>query len=167
MTALSHAVRWGHLQLADDLLKAGSNVNMTEHRLGHSLLMMASVEGNIAMVELLLQWGAETSYQTVLGDTAVSVAQAMGHDHVAQHIIRSSASVPSALAAPARVKQLLEQKKLSASQNPASLSKLLADLGMETRNYSILKSFIEVSYIQVLKSTMMYSLNMKLIYPCY
>lgn len=130
MTALSHAVRWGHLQLAEDLLRAGSNVNMTEHKLGHSLLMMASVEGNLAMVELLLQWGAETSYQTVLGDTAVSVARAMGHDHVAQHIARSSAaSVPSALAAPAKVKQMLEKKKLSASQNTASLSKLLSDLG--------------------------------------
>ena len=27
------------------------------------------------MVELLLQWGADTRYRTVLGDTAVTVAQ--------------------------------------------------------------------------------------------
>ena len=34
-----------------------------------------SCEGNLAMVELLLQWGADTRYRTVLGDTAVTVAQ--------------------------------------------------------------------------------------------
>ena len=76
MTALSHAVKWGHLHLAQTLLQAGSNPDMTEHSRGHSLLMMASSEGNVGMVELLLQWGADTRYQTVLGDTAVTVAQA-------------------------------------------------------------------------------------------
>ena len=31
------------------------------------------------MVELLLQWGADTRYRTVLGDTAVTVAQVAAH----------------------------------------------------------------------------------------
>ena len=51
MTALSHAVNWGHLQAAEDLLKAGSNPDVTEHSRGYSLLMLAAS----AMVELLLR----------------------------------------------------------------------------------------------------------------
>ena len=66
MTALSHAVKWGHLQVADQLLRAGSSPDMTEHSAGHSLLMMACVEGNTGMVELLLQWGADTRYRVSL-----------------------------------------------------------------------------------------------------
>ena len=67
----------------------------------------------------------------MLGDTAVSVAQSRGHDHVAAMVLRSSpaAFFPSASAAPARVKQMLENKKFSASQTPASVSQLLKDLG--------------------------------------
>ena len=130
MTALSHAVKWGHVQLAETLLRAGSSPDQTEHSRGHSLLMMASSEGNVAMVELLLQWGADTGYQTVLGDTAVTVAQARGHDMVAKLILRSSVTFPSALAAPAKVEKLLEAKKLASSQKLSSLSQLLDDLGI-------------------------------------
>ena len=62
MTALSHAVKWGQLQVrcidtsdlyliitsqvAEDLLEAGSSPDMTEHSRGLSLLMMAGQEGN-------------------------------------------------------------------------------------------------------------------------
>ena len=90
-----------------------------------------------AMVELLLSWGADTRYKTALGDTAVSVARARGHDTVAR-IIAKHAAIPgteplSALAAPAKVKMMLEQRKLSASQDPSSLSALLETLGMSFR----------------------------------
>ena len=87
-----------------------------------------------AMVELLLSWGADTRYETALGDTAVSVARARGHDTVAR-IITKHAAIPgteplSALTAPAKVKMMLEQRKLSASQDPSTLSDLLGNLGM-------------------------------------
>ena len=87
-----------------------------------------------AMVELLLSWGADTRYETALGDTAVSVARARGHDTVAR-IITKHAAIPgteplSALTAPAKVKMMLEQRKLSASQDPSTLSDLLGHLGM-------------------------------------
>ena len=74
--------------------------------------------------------GADTGYQTVLGDTAVTVAQARGHDMVAKLILRSSVTFPSALAAPAKVEKLLEAKKLASSQKLSSLSQLLDDLGI-------------------------------------
>ena len=85
------------------------------------------------MVELLLSWGVDTRYKTALGDTAVSVARARGHDTVAG-IIAKHAAIPgteplSALAAPAKVKMMLEQRKLSASQDPSTLSDLLENLG--------------------------------------
>ena len=136
--------------MAEDLLEAGSSPDMTEHSRGLSLLMMAGQEGNRsvltnqspsmqpltnhrAMVELLLSRGADTRYKTALGDTAVSVARARGHDTVAR-IIAKHASAPlteplSALAAPAKVKMMLEQRKLSASQDPTTLSDLLENLG--------------------------------------
>ena len=87
-----------------------------------------------AMVELLLTWGADTRYETALGDTAVSVARARGHDILAR-LITKHAALPgteplSALAAPAKVKMMLEQRKLSASQDPSTLSDLLGHLGM-------------------------------------
>ena len=44
-------------------------------------------------------------------------------------VLRSSVTFPSSLAAPAKVKKMLEQKKLSSSQKPSSLSQLLVDLG--------------------------------------
>ena len=71
-------------QVAEDLLEAGSSPDTTEHSRGLSLLMMAGEEGNTAMVELLLAGGANTRYITALGDTAVTVAQARGHDNVAR-----------------------------------------------------------------------------------
>ena len=128
MTALSHAVRWGHLQVAEDLLVAGSDPSITEHTRGHSLLMMAAEEGNIAMVELLLSFSADTSYRTVLGDTALTVAEARGHQAVVRLIIKSS---PSSLSAPARMRKMLEEQRLSASQSPSSLADLLAQLGLD------------------------------------
>ena len=128
MTALSHAVRWGHLQLAEDLLVAGSDPDMTEHTRGHSLLMMAAEEGNIAMVELLLSFSADPSYQTVLGDTALTVAEARGHQAIARAIMTSS---PSSLSAPAKLRMMMDQKRLAVCERPSSVSQLLRQLGLE------------------------------------
>ena len=55
MTGLSHAVAWGHLATAELLIRAGSCPDQTEHRAGHSLLMMSAQAGHTRMVELLLR----------------------------------------------------------------------------------------------------------------
>ena len=146
MTALSHAVRWGHLQVAQDLLVAGSDPSTTEHTRGHSLLMMAAEEGNIAMVELLLSFSADTSYRTVLGDTAVTVAEARGHQALARIIIKSSSSSPStsSLSAPARMRRLMEEQRLSASPSPSSLADLLGQLGLDKYGEMFLQNDIDL-----------------------
>ena len=133
MTALSHAVHWGHLQAAENLLKAGSSPDTTEHSRGYSLLMLAASEGNAPMVEILLRAGALPQYQTVLGDTAVTVAQAKGHDSIAKFIAKfgqSRASYPSSLDGPARAELLMKQQRLGESQTQ-SLTQLLRQLGLE------------------------------------
>lgn len=129
MTALSHAVRWGHLQVAQDLLEAGSDPDITEHTRGHSLLMMAAQEGNLGMAELLLSFNADPSYQTVLGDTAFTVAEARGHQAIARIILKSSPSSLSSLSAPAKISVMMEQKRLS--ERPSTVSELLRQLGLE------------------------------------
>ena len=146
MTALSHAVRWGHLQVAEDLLVAGSDPSITEHTRGHSLLMMAAEEGNIAMVELLLSFSADTSYRTVLGDTALTVAEARGHQAVTRLIIKSSSSSfsPSSLSAPARMRQMLEEQRMSASQSPSSVTELLSQLGLAKYGEMFLQNDIDL-----------------------
>ena len=149
MTALSHAVRWGHLQLAQDLLVAGSDPSITEHTRGHSLLMMAAEEGNLAMVELLLSFSADTSYRTVLGDTAVTVAEARGHQALARLIMKSSSSSSSSslssLSAPARLRILMEEQRLAASPSPpATLTELLSQLGLEKYGETFLQNDIDL-----------------------
>ena len=145
MTALSHAVRWGHLQLAQDLLVAGADPSTTEHSRGHSLLMMAAEEGNLAMVELLLSFSADTSYRTVLGDTAVTVAEARGHQALARLILKSSPSPsPSSLSAPARLRMMMEERRLSAGPSPASLTELLSELGLEKYGEMFLQNDIDL-----------------------
>ena len=54
ITALSHAVHWGHLQVTRNLIQAGSSADVTEHINGYSLLLLAASEANAPMVELLL-----------------------------------------------------------------------------------------------------------------
>lgn len=133
MTALSHAVNWGHLQAAEDLLKAGSNPDVTEHSRGYSLLMLAASEGNAAMVELLMRAGAQSKYQTVVGDTAVTVAQAKGHDTVAKYIARFGmvrTAYPSSLDGPAKAMLMMQQQRLTDSQGQ-NLTQLLKQLGLE------------------------------------
>ena len=133
MTALSHAVHWGHLQAARNLLQAGSSADVTEHTKGCSLLMLAASEGNAPMVELLLRAGANPKYQTMLGDTAVSVAQDKGHDKVAMLIARfgmAKNTYPSSLDGPAKAELLLQQQRLAESQN-LSLTQLLKQIGLE------------------------------------
>lgn len=133
MTALSHAVHWGHLQAAEYLLQAGSRPDTTEHSKGYSLLMLAASEGNTPMVEILLRAGAHPHYQTVLGDTAVTVAQAKGHDMIAKLISKfgqSRASYPSSLDGPAKAELMMQQLRLGESQTQ-SLTQLLRQLGLE------------------------------------
>ena len=67
------------------LLNRGSDPNVTEHNKGYSALMMSAADNNLAMVELLVQHGANINYKTVLGmregndnlsKTVISILQA-------------------------------------------------------------------------------------------
>ena len=62
----------------------------------------------------------------MLGDTALTVAEARGHQAIARLIMKSS---PSSLSAPARLRVMMEQKRLS--ERPRTVSELLRQLGLE------------------------------------
>ena len=89
------------------LLSRGSDPNVTEHNKGYSALMMSAADNNLAIVELLVQHGANISYKTVLGTregndyvrqchvnvagaTARSVAESLGHDDVVRCLAKFS-----------------------------------------------------------------------------
>jgi len=126
LTALGHAVTWGQVHAAASLLDAGASVNGTEHKRGFSLLMLAASAGHSAMVELLLKAGADTKYQNMVGDTAVSAAQDRGHDALALQIARwGSGGERSVLTGAAQTELLLQRGR------EPSLSQLLRRLGLE------------------------------------
>ena len=64
------------------LLSRGSDPNVTEHNKGYSALMMSAADNNLAIVELLVQHGANISYKTVLGTKE-------GNDNVATSMLQA------------------------------------------------------------------------------
>jgi len=88
--------------------------------------MLAASAGHSAMVELLLKAGADTKYQNMVGDTAVTAAQDRGHDALALQIARwASGGERSVMSGAAQAELLLQRGR------EASLSQLLRRLGLE------------------------------------
>ncbi|MDQ6700190.1 MAG: ankyrin repeat domain-containing protein, partial [Acidobacteriota bacterium] len=77
---LSEAVLANHLDMARALLDVGSNVNQID-TLGMTALMHAAMIdfGNTAMVEMLLQRGADWRLRSKDGATAIQLATKFGH----------------------------------------------------------------------------------------
>ncbi|RJE21703.1 phosphodiesterase gde1 [Aspergillus sclerotialis] len=78
-TALYTAARSGNVEIANKLLICGANVEIAERNRGWTPLIVASVEGHISVVELLLQAGAVPSKHDHLGWTALDHAAYRGH----------------------------------------------------------------------------------------
>ncbi len=110
-TALMRAVNKGNLKMAQLLLEKGADVdlqqqekikfsfkndvdrNVLEDRLGRTALMSAVDKGNLEMVQLLLEKGANIDLQGRSGLTALMMAVSKGHLEMAQLLLKKGANV--------------------------------------------------------------------------
>ena len=63
------------------LIAKGANVNATAEN-GTTALMMAAREGQLAMLLLLLEHGADPKYESPYGHSALSMAVDRGHKEI-------------------------------------------------------------------------------------
>jgi ankyrin repeat protein len=78
MTALHWAAQKGDVELARLLLYASANVRATTRIGGYTPLLIASKNGDAAMIGALLDGGADANNQTTNGTTALMLASAAG-----------------------------------------------------------------------------------------
>ncbi len=93
MTALHWAVQKGDLELARMLLYAGANVKATTRIGGYSPLILASRNGNAAMIEALLAGGADPGSATASGTSALMFAAQAGNAAAVQALLTHGADV--------------------------------------------------------------------------
>ena len=85
ISTLTEAVKRGFYDIAKSLINAGANVNIQEQYVtpcGITPLMIASTHGNLPMVQLLLQSGADVMIQDKEGYTAYDAAKAYQHQKI-------------------------------------------------------------------------------------
>lgn len=93
MTALHWAVMKDDLELAKILLYAGANVKATTRLGGYTPLLMASKNGDAAIIETLIKSGAETNSSTSNGTTPLMLAAASGKADAVKALIDNGADV--------------------------------------------------------------------------
>ncbi len=81
-TALTYASKRSFNETAAFLLKNGADVNVQSKKKGISALMLAAGWGNVELVQLLLEHGADPSLTDIFGKTAKGVAQDRGNSAV-------------------------------------------------------------------------------------
>ncbi|KAE8153479.1 Glycerophosphoryl diester phosphodiesterase family-domain-containing protein [Aspergillus avenaceus] len=92
-TILYAVARSGKATLVGDILSHGASTSIAEGTKGWTPLIVAMVEGHVAMVEMLLQAGADPRYQDFMGWTVLDHAAFRGHNSLAaklRHLIPSS-----------------------------------------------------------------------------
>lgn len=72
------SVGLGHVKCVNTLLKYGASVNTVDEDL-HPSLFRAVVNGSSDIVSILVQAGANVTWQDKKGKTALHLASAMGH----------------------------------------------------------------------------------------
>jgi hypothetical protein len=77
--ALIVAVRNGHREVADVLIRAGATLDARDER-GSTALHWAAAKGDIELVRRLVEAGADINAKDVIGYTPAHVAAAMGHN---------------------------------------------------------------------------------------
>ena len=91
MTPLGRAASLGQLRVAKFLLEAKADVNLID--VGGSPLYIAALNGQRAMVQLLLANGADVNARQYYGNTALSVAAEHGFVSVAETLLAAKADV--------------------------------------------------------------------------
>ena len=79
LTALAAAAFKGHVEIAEQLVKAKADVN-AKNDSQQTALMFAALTGRTKMVEYLLKAGADASIVDKSGNTALSLAKTQGAD---------------------------------------------------------------------------------------
>jgi serine/threonine-protein phosphatase 6 regulatory ankyrin repeat subunit B len=87
MTALMYTTTGGHVTTAEKLIAEtdGTEVNLQDKK-GRSALMIASVEGQDEVVQLLLGKGAAVDICDNDGQSALTLAEAKGHHRVTSYL---------------------------------------------------------------------------------
>ena len=93
MTALHWAVQKGDIDLAKTLLYAGANVRATTRIGGYTPMLIASKNGNAAMIETLAGSGADVNTTTASGATALMFASQSGYADAVKSLIAHGADV--------------------------------------------------------------------------
>src|SRR6266508_3811438 len=93
MTALHWAVQKGDIKLAQTLLYAGANVKATTRIGAYTPLLIASKNGNAAMIETLVGGGADPNMATSNGTTPLMFAAQAGSPAAVKMLIDRAADV--------------------------------------------------------------------------
>jgi ankyrin repeat protein len=93
MTALHWAVQKGDIELAQTLLYAGANVKATTRIGAYTPLLIASKNGNAAMIETLIGGGADPNMATSNGTTPLMFAAQAGSPAAVKMLIDRAADV--------------------------------------------------------------------------
>jgi serine/threonine-protein phosphatase 6 regulatory ankyrin repeat subunit B len=103
-SALSHAVRMGHLEVVRLLVNEGADLNIRTNA-GNNALMLAVLAKSPAIVELLLTRAIDINNQNNVGDTALMLAAGTGQNDVLEMLLNEGADM-----------QLRNKEKLNAFQ---------------------------------------------------
>jgi ankyrin repeat protein len=93
MTALHWAAQKGDVELAKVLLYASANVRATTRIGGYTPLLIASRNGDAAMLDALLASGADANNATINGTTALMLASAAGKVDAVKLLLARGADV--------------------------------------------------------------------------
>src|SRR5437868_7455214 len=93
MTALHWAAQKGDVDLAKVLLYASANVRATTRIGGYTPLLIASRAGDAAMIQALVDGGADPNNATTNGTTALMFAAAAGRNDAVKLLIEKGANV--------------------------------------------------------------------------
>ncbi|KAG9400565.1 hypothetical protein AC1031_010777 [Aphanomyces cochlioides] len=89
---LFEAVKWGDVQMVEELLGDGSSVNWQD-KFGRTALMEACIEGHTDVVQVLIAHDANVDLATVSGITALMCAASFGYLDVVDVLIDAGANV--------------------------------------------------------------------------
>ena len=91
---IASAIEDGDMELLEDLLEAGVNVNaVTSGITGYTLLHEAADAGNVEAIDFLIANGADTEPMSTAGVTPLLLAIGGGHEDAALALINGGAEV--------------------------------------------------------------------------
>ena len=90
--AIATAVEWGHTEVTQVLIDAGSDVNVRDDY-DQSLVMQAASSGKLAVLEVLIAAGADVNVPNMYKVTPLAAAAEQGKIEIVQALIKAGAKV--------------------------------------------------------------------------